>query len=562
MKTLLVGINAKYYHTNLAIRNIKKYCNSYNIEIFETTINDSVDFMLEAIIEKKSDIVGFSCYIWNIEIILNLAENIKKINPNILIVLGGPEATYDAENFIKKGFIDFVVLGEGEITFERLLDALSKNINLDDVDGISYLSNNKIVMKPQKNYVNLDKIPVSYEDDEDLSNKLVYYETSRGCPFRCAYCLSSIDNTLRYANLEKVEKDLKYFADKNIKILKFIDRSFNSNRKRAKEILNIMKNIKGNMVFHCEINPELVNDEFVNELSGLEGRIQFEVGVQTTNKMSLKAISRTTAVDKTLNGIYLLKKANFKVHVDLIAGLPYDNFYTFTKAFDDVYILKPDEIQLGFLKVLKGTPLAYRTDEFGIVYNNRPPYEVLFSKDLKFEELSILKGIAYLIDKYYNSGKFKYTLNNLEKYFDKSYKFYLDFYKFWKLNNLYNKNHSLKNLYNIIYEYGSKISEINISLLKNALKLDFLYFNKAKDYPDCIKDTNKIDYKNIIKEYLRDENWLKENLPIAISMPLKERMANVTSGYFEYDIINNKNESDTIYIFLHTDKENYFAKVK
>lgn len=562
MKTLLVGINAKYYHTNLAIRNIKKYCNNYNIEILETTINDSIDFMLEAIIEKKPDIVGFSCYIWNIEIILNLAENIKKIKPNILIVLGGPEASYDAENLIKKGFIDFVVLGEGEVTFERLLNALSKNINLDDVDGVSYLSNNKIIMKPQKYYVNLDKIPVSYDDNEDLSNKLVYYETSRGCPFRCAYCLSSIDNTLRFANLEKVEKDLKYFADKNIKILKFIDRSFNSNRKRAKEILNIMKNIKGNMVFHCEVNPELVDDEFVNELSGLEGRIQFEVGIQTTNKISLKAISRTTAVEKALNGIYLLKKANFKVHVDLIAGLPYDNFSTFSKAFDDVYMLEPDEIQLGFLKVLKGTPLAYKTDEFGIVYNNRPPYEILFNKDLNFEELSILKGMAYLIDKYYNSGKFKYTLSNLEKYFDKSNKFYLDFYKFWKSNNLFNKNHSLKNLYNIIFKYGSQISGINISYLKNTVKLDFLYFNKAKDYPECIKNTNKIDYKNMINEYLRDENWLKENLPIAIAMPLKERMANVTSGYFEYDIINNKNESDTIYIFLHTDKENYFAKVK
>ncbi|HAA81440.1 MAG: Radical SAM domain protein [Caldanaerobacter subterraneus] len=560
MKTLLVGINAKYYHTNLAIRNIRKFCHPYDIEIFETTINDSTDFMLESVVEKEPDVVGISCYIWNIEIALNLAENIKKILPKVILVLGGPEASYDVDNLLSKGFIDYIVLGEGEIAFKELLEALEGKRDIKEVAGISYKVDGQIVIQPQKDYVNLNEVPISYEEEEDLSNKLVYYETSRGCPFKCAYCLSSIDNKLRYESLEKVEGDLKWFVDKNVKILKLIDRSFNSNRKRAREILNIMKKIGGDTVFHCEVNPELVDKEFIEELKGLEKRIQFEVGVQTTNKNSLKKISRITAVEKALRGIKLLREAGIKLHVDLIAGLPEDSFETFSKAFDDVYNLKPDEIQLGFLKVLKGTPLMRKVEEFKIVYDNKPPYEILYTKDVSYQELVILKGIAFLLNKYYNSGKFKKTLEYLENKFERPFDFYLEFYKYWKENELLYKNHSLKALYDILYKFSIETLDVDEDLIKDVIKFDFLYFNAAKDLPDCVKEKYEKG-QEIFKKYIKDENWLKENLPQAVGLSSLELSKKIVYEFFKHDVTADFKKENLIIIFLHGEEQTYYAKL-
>lgn len=561
MKVLLVGINAKYYHTNLAIRNIKKFCQPYDIEIFEATINDSTDYMLESVIEKKPDVVGISCYIWNIEIALNLAENVKKILPNVVMVLGGPEASYDVENLLSKGFVDYVVIGEGEIAFKELLEALEGKKDLKEVPGIGYKVEEEIVIQPQKYYVNLDEVPIGYDEKEDLSDKLAYYETSRGCPFKCAYCLSSIDNVLRYESLEKVEKDLKWFANKNVKILKLVDRSFNANRKRAREILSIMKRIEGEMVFHCEVNPELVNEEFISELEDLKGRIQFEVGVQTTNKVTLRKISRTTAVEMALKGIELLKKAGIKLHVDLIAGLPEDSLKTFSKAFDDVYNLKPEEIQLGFLKILKGTPLAKKVGEFGIVYDSKPPYEVLYTKDISYEELVILKGIAFLIDKYYNSGKFLKTLEYLEKHFKRPFDLYFEFYRYWKENKLFYKNHSLKALYNVLYDFSVKNIGLEENIIKDLLKFDFLYSTNAKDLPDCVKEKDK-KIPDLFRDYLKNEEWLKQNLPQAVGLSSLELSKRVSYAFFEYDVTENLMKKDLIIIFLHSEKKTYLAKIE
>lgn len=556
MKILLVGINAKYYHTNLAIRNIRKFCHSYDIEIFETTINDSIDFMLESVVEMEPDVVGISCYIWNIEIALNLAESIKKILPKVILVLGGPEASYDIDNLLLKSFVDYIVLGEGEIAFKELLEALEGKRDIKEVAGISYIADGQIIIQPQKNYVNLDEIPISYEEKEDLNNKLVYYETSRGCPFKCAYCLSSIDNKLRYESIEKVEKDLKWFVDKNVRILKLIDRSFNSNKNRAKEILDIMKKIGGNTIFHCEVNPELVDERFVEELNGLEERIQFEVGIQTTNKNSLKKISRTTAVEKALRGIKLLKKVGAKLHVDLIAGLPEDSFETFSKAFDDVYNLKPDEIQLGFLKVLKGTPLMRKVEEFGIVYNSKPPYEVLYTKDISYQEVAILKGIAFLLNKYYNSGKFKKTLKYLKNKFKRPFDFYLELYNYWKSNKLLYKNHSLKVLYDILYKFSIETLDVDEDLIKDIIKFDFLYFNAAKDLPDCVKEKYEKG-QEIFKKYLKDEDWLKKNLPPAVGLSSLELSKRVTYEFFKHDVTADFKKENLIIIFLHEEQTHY-----
>lgn len=559
MKALLVGLNAKYYHTNLAIRNIKKYCSSYDIETFEATINDSIDYILENIAEKGADIVGFSCYIWNIELVLRLSENIKKINPEAIIVLGGPEVSYDIDHLLKNNYIDYIVIGEGEIAFKELIDALNNKKDISNVGGIAYRNGGKIVIQQEKNYVNLNEIPVAYDDSEDLNNKLVYYETSRGCPFKCSYCLSSLDNRLGFADLNKVKHDLKWFDNNNVRIVKLVDRSFNFNIKRANQILSIIRELPGNTVFHCEVNPELVNDEFIDSLNGLENKVQFEVGVQTTNPKSLCKISRTADVQKTLNGIKMLTKAGIKLHVDLIAGLPDDNFSTFSMSFDDVYNLHPDEIQLGFLKLLKGTSLRREAKKYGIVYDSKPPYEILYNKDISYQELRILKGIAFLVNKYYNSGRFINTLNYLTDKSIRPFEFYLSLYEYWKDNELLYKNHSLKSLYDIIYEFSKKHMDVNIYLLKDLIKFDFMYFNNGKDLPDCVKKEDK-DVQNIFKEYIHNENWIKENLPQVLGLSNLDRAKKLSYGYFKYDITDNNRKADVCIIFFYDENKTYCTK--
>lgn len=559
MKVLLVGLNAKFYHTNLAIRNIKNYCSFSDVEIFEATINDNIDYLIENIAEKCANIVGFSCYIWNIELVLRLAENIKKINPKTIIVLGGPEVSYDVEHILKNNYIDYIVIGEGERAFKELMDALNNKKDIKTVSGIAYCNGEKIVIQQEKDYVNLNEIPVAYDESEDLNNKLVYYETSRGCPFKCSYCLSSLDNSLRLADINKVKHDLKWFDDNNIRIVKLVDRSFNFNVKRAKQILSIIRELPGDTVFHCEVNPELVNDEFINSLKGLENKVQFEVGVQTTNPQSLCKISRTTDVQKTLSGIKMLKEAGIKLHVDLIAGLPDDNFSTFSRSFDDVYNLNPDEIQLGFLKLLKGTLLRREAENYGIVYDSKPPYEILYNKDISYYKLRILNGIAFLVNRYYNSGKFINTLTYLIDKSNRPFEFYLALYKYWKDNGLLYRNHSLKSLYDIIYEFSKKHMHVDIQLLKDLIKFDFMYFNNGKDLPDCVKKSNK-DIQNIFKEYIRNDNWIKENLPQVLNLSNLERAKRLSYGYFKYDITDDNREADVCIIFFYDKNKIYYTK--
>ncbi|MDI6605262.1 MAG: B12-binding domain-containing radical SAM protein [Thermoanaerobacteraceae bacterium] len=560
MNTLLVGLNAKFYHTNLAIRNIKKYCGFSNIDIFEATINDNIDYVLEKTLETGADIIGFSCYIWNIEMVLYLSENIKKINPEIIIIFGGPEVSYDILNLLKNNFVDYIVIGEGERAFKELLYGLEGKIDINKINGIAYCVDGKIIVQSWEDYVNLDEIPMAYEKDEDLNNRLVYYETSRGCPFRCSYCLSSLDNKLRYVSIDKVRQDLKWFSDKKVKIVKLIDRSFNSNLKRAEDILSCIKALPEGTIFHFEINPELVNREFIKSLKGLEDRIQFEVGVQTTNPQSLEEISRTSDVKRTLEGVKMLHDAGIKLHVDLIAGLPFDNFFTFSSSFDDVYNLNPNEIQLGFLKLLKGTLLREKAEKYGIVYDSKPPYEILYNKDINYQELRILKGIAFLVNKYYNSGKFVNTLKYLTDKFNRPFEFYLSLYKYWKDNELIYKNHSLKSLYDIIYEFSKKHMDVDIHLLKDLIKFDFMYFNKDKELPVRLKDSDK-NMLNYIKNYIRDEDWLKDNLPQVLCLSSLDRAKKISYGYFKYDIADENKKKDLCCIFFHDINKTYFTKV-
>lgn len=538
MKALLVGINAKFIHTNLAIRNIARYNQKEGITFYEATINDNMDEVLEDIISYNADLVGFSCYLWNIEDVLYMAENIKKIKPHTVIVLGGPEVSYEAKDLLKeRPHVDYIMLNEGEERFCKLLQVLKGNIPVEDVDGLVYRDCDEILINPAKGYVDLNHIPFPYFD-ENLEHKLVYYETSRGCPFKCAFCLSSLDNDVRTADLIKVKGDMQRFTTMGVKVVKLVDRSFNCYLPRALALLDIIRQLPGDTIFHCEINPELVNDDFIGALKGLENRLQFEVGIQSTNPNTLREISRTPNVKRSLEGIERLKTTGINLHVDLIAGLPHEGFESFGNSFDDVYNLQPEEIQLGFLKLLKGTYLKKYAEKYGIVYRSKPPYEVLYTKDISYRELCILKGIARLLDKYYNTGRFDHSIEYLNKLFKRPFDFYSAFYGYCNAKGLFRIRHSLKSRYDILYNFAGSLG-VNVELLRDMVKFDFMLTSGKGAMPECVEPIETRDFLNKAKSHVYNEKWLKENLPQAMSMSGREMSKQMSYGLFRYDVPHN-----------------------
>lgn len=538
MKTLLVGINSKYVHTNLAIRNIKAYCNDDDIYIYEATINDNVDEILDDIIMEKADVIGFSCYIWNTDLILELSQNIKKVMPETKVVLGGPEVTYDAKNLlIQNPYIDFIIMGEGEDRFCKLFNVLNNSMQgFEKIDGLAFRDGANIKTTSPEGFMDLNEIPMSYEQSEDLENKLVYYETSRGCPFNCAFCISSIEKGVRFSSLSKIEKDLLFFVKKGVRVVKLVDRSFNCNRGRAIKIFDIIRRLGKDTIFHCEINPELVDEEFAKSLDEIKERLQFEVGVQTVNLEALKAINRTTNVEKTLKGIEILKKAGVKLHVDLIAGLPYEDFESFSHSFDKVFNLYPEEIQLGFLKLLKGTSIRKRADKYGIVYRSKAPYEILYNDWISYEELSILKGIARLVDKYYNDGRFYHSLTFLLKFFDRPFELFYSLNNFFIKNDVYKRNHSLKARYDLLFKFGVSLG-IDEELLRDYINFDYRYFNgKSGGNLTCSRKVNMKALWQRASQYIYDEEWVQKNLPIAANLSGNEISKYIIAQAFEHDI--------------------------
>lgn len=557
---LLVGLNSKFVHMNLAIRNIAAFCDSENIYLYEATINDPLDDVLEDIIFHRADIVGFSCYIWNIEQVLYLAENIKKISPKTLIVCGGPEVSYDVKYFLNRSKnIDFIIIGEGEYRFKQLVLALNNEKDLEKLDGIAYRKNKDIIVNPPVGYVDLDEIPLSYQSNENFKNKLVYYEASRGCPFGCEFCLSSLDRTVRFSSLDKIKRDFMFFAKKGVKVVKMVDRSFNCNQKRAIQILDIIRELPEDVVFHWEVNPELVDDEFIEKLKGLEEKVQFEVGLQSTYEKSLEAIARKTQVKNALRGIKKLKRARIHLHADLIAGLPHESFERFSRSFDDLYRIHPDEIQLGFLKLLRGTSLTKKAHEYGIVYESKPPYEVLYTKDISYKELRILKGIAHLVDKFYNDGRFKYSLMFLEKYFKRPFDMYYSFYKYCFERKLFKRRHSLKARYDILFNF-IKTLNLDHEVFRDLLSFDFLFYNGKQAPPKCLRKSKEKRFRDKAKQYLYDDDWVKRNLPLARGLSGNEISRYVCYGYFEHDVPNDIKKKNIGVIFLNKDGKTSFAK--
>ena len=537
-KALLVALNTKYIHSNLAVYCLKAYAakKGLNVDIAEYTINNLKQDIVMDIYRRKPDFIGFSCYIWNINMVRIIAEEIKMLLPKTDIWFGGPEVSFDAQNEINENwYIDGIMIGEGEITFSELID--SDYENYPNIKGIVYRDKDEKIRRTEcRDYIDMDEVPFIYDNMEDFQNRIVYYESSRGCPYSCSYCMSSVDKRVRYRSLELVKEELQFFLDKKVPQVKFVDRTFNCDKKRTLEIWKyINEHDNGITNFHFEISADILSDEEIIQISLMRPKlIQLEIGVQTTNVDTIKAINRKmdfgvlSSIVKKINS-----KGNIHQHLDLIAGLPYENLDSFKKSFNDVYALRPEQLQLGFLKVLKGSYMHEMAKEYGIVYQTTPPYEVLFTKWISYEDVILLKSVEEMVEVYYNSGQFKYTIRFLEHFFNTAFEMYEFFGQYYEENNLNGRSHSRIERYNILRKLSSKIFE------KYQLAINDGSKNKIT------KDV----FDKVICELMVHDLYLRENMKtrpeFAISEDLfrkpfnefyknEELVKSILKGYEEY----------------------------
>ncbi len=462
MRVLLTTLNSKYIHSNLSIRYLYMAAIEYrrNIELKEFTINNDENYIYTEIVRGEYDLICFSCYIWNIERTMKIAENLKKACPDVKILFGGPEVSFESVSFMRKNkYVDFVIIGEGEETFKKIMaQVLSENPDYRNIDNLLYRQDGKIFVNYEGDFGNFSDVPFPYSFLQPVNDKIVYYETTRGCPYSCAYCLSSVYKGIRALPLERVKKEISYFLRRYVKQVKLIDRTFNYDIKRSNEIIKyIIENDNKATNFHFEICAELVNDEFCELMaSAREGLFQLEIGVQSTNTDALAAVGRSTDVEKVLESIRKLTALpNIIVHVDLIAGLPHEGFASFVKSFNDVYALKADNLQLGFLKLLKGTAIRNDRAKYGYVFRDVAPYEVISNKYISAEGIARLKMVETVLELYYNKGGFELTLDYVIGIFlDKAFDFYEQFAYFFYLKGYQHKNHKKEDLYRIFYEYA------------------------------------------------------------------------------------------------------------
>ena len=510
MKILLAACNAKYIHSNLAVYNLKSCSGEYSsrVVVKEYTINQIRDDILKDIYLEQPDVVCFSCYIWNISFVRELVPDLKKILPQVEFWAGGPEVSYDAVEFLKKNPAFFgVMVGEGEETFHELAGYYieRKPETLSGIRGVAFRDENKgrdIVHTGWRELMDLSKVPFAYSNLTEFKNRIIYYESSRGCPFSCSYCLSSIDKKLRFRDIELVKKELQFFIDNKVPQVKFVDRTFNCKHDHAMEIWRyITENDNGITNFHFEISADLLRSEELALMKTMRpGLIQLEIGVQSTNPQTIKAIRRTMDFEK-LKGIVeqIHSFGNIHQHLDLIAGLPYEGYDGFHKSFCDVYALRPEQFQLGFLKVLKGSHMMEMTGEYQILYKDREPYEVLSTAWMTYGEILRLKMVESMVEVYYNSGQFKNTLVFLEKYFDDPFRMYEALGRFYEKKGYSEISHSRMRRYEILMEFAGEQKEIPSEALSDVMLLDLYLRENLKNRPSFASDQKP--YERLIWDY-------------------------------------------------------------
>ncbi|NSF13613.1 B12-binding domain-containing radical SAM protein [Blautia wexlerae] len=496
MKILLVACNAKYIHSNLAVYDLQAYASDYadHIVLKEYTINQQKDDIMRDIYLEHPDVVCVSCYIWNLSFVKELMADLIKILPGADFWAGGPEVSYDAEKFLTENSeFKGVMVGEGEETFKELAGYyVEKNPqNLKDMTGICYRDGDQIIHNGWRQIMDLSSIPFIYKDLSEFKNRIIYYESSRGCPFSCSYCLSSIDKKLRFRDTETVKKELQFFIDNKVPQVKFVDRTFNCKHDHAMAIWKyINEHDNGVINFHFEISADLLREEELQEMSTMRpGLIQLEIGVQSTNPDTIKAIHRTMDFEK-LKGIVdrIHSFGNIHQHLDLIAGLPYEDYDSFRHSFNDVYALKPQQLQLGFLKVLKGSHMMEMCREYGIVYKTQEPYEVLSTKWLDYDHVLKLKTVENMVEVYYNSGQFQNTLEYLENFFQDAFSIYERLGSFYMEKGYGDVSHTRMRRYEILLEFLEDVPEISMDQVKDQMVYDLYLRENLKSRPGFARD--------------------------------------------------------------------------
>ena len=514
MKDLvLVAINAKYIHTNLAVRYLKAQLCGYDVGIIEVSINDSIHRMAEHCLASSCLIFGFSCYIWSMELVLKVAEILKKSRPEAKILLGGPEVSFDPEELLTAhGFIDFIITGEGETSLEMLLESKNDPKAFKDIPGLWFITMDcGIAHGPSEQTMDLEKLNFPYSQDEllRLKDKIIYYETMRGCPYHCSYCLSSTGQGVRTKALEQVFKDLDFFMAGGMKQVKLVDRTFNFDTNRAKAIFNHLIEADGKTNFHFEMTGDQLDDELVDLLKKAQpGLIQFEIGVQSTDITTLKAIGRQTNLSQLeVNVKKILDENNIHIHLDLIAGLPYETYAVFKTSFNRIIALKPDMLQLGFLKCLKGTRIRREGEAHHYYYMSFPPYEIISNAYISSSELYRLRNIEILVDRYFNSGGFKQSLSYLFEmnFFKSAFDFFEQFSDYWSNQGYYDMGKSKEQLYEILLDFIKNFDDEGI--LEESVKFDYLCLGTGH-LPHFFKNTSP--EKEWIFDFLKDaDNVLK-----------------------------------------------------
>lgn len=514
MKILLAACNAKYIHSNLAVYDLKAYSSDYDeyVILREYTINQPKDEILKDIYSSGADVVCFSCYIWNISFVRELIRDLVKILPKTAFWAGGPEVSYDAEKFLTEmPEMTGVMVGEGEKTFHDLLEFyIDGKDSLEEISGIAYRTGDKIIHNGWRELMDLSAIPFVYEHLEKFENRIIYYESSRGCPFSCSYCLSSIDKKLRFRDLELVKKELQFFLDHRVPQVKFVDRTFNCKHEHAMTIWKyILEHDNGVTNFHFEISADLLREEEMELMSQMRpGLIQLEIGVQSTNPETIRAIHRHMDLKKLehcVNRVHSFR--NIHQHLDLIAGLPYEDYDIFHQSFNDVYQMKPDQLQLGFLKVLKGSLMQKEAEVYGIVYKEKEPYEVLSTNWLTYGEVLKLKMVESMVEVYYNSGQFWHTLEYLVPFEKDAFTFYEKLGSFYEKKGYSEISHSRMRRYEILLEYLKEETDVSAEVAAQKMLYDLYLREKLKKRPAFASDQKQ--YETAVWNYRKNNQVSK-----------------------------------------------------
>lgn len=552
MKILLTAINAKYIHSNLAVYSLQAYAaaHGHKIERAEYTINNQLEDILEKIYCQKPDILLFSCYIWNVEYVKELVSEFHKLRPEVPIWVGGPEVSFETERFLKENpAITGIMMGEGERTLTELCeyfeqceqDAQSLSQNRDEarnetagagmeyekksgaftelneemlkkIDGISYRrSDGTVAIQPLRNLLPMDELPFCYANLKDFEHRIIYYESSRGCPFNCSYCLSSVDKKLRFRSLPLVYKELHFFIDAKVPQVKFVDRTFNCQHEHAMGIWKYIKEHDNGITnFHFEISADLLREDELELISDMRpGLIQLEIGVQSTNGDTIREIHRTMRLEEVYRAVNRVKAGkNIHQHLDLIAGLPFEDYQRFQQSFNDIYALHPQQLQLGFLKVLKGSYMYEHAQEYGLVYRSRPPYEVMASKWVSYDEMLEIRLVEEMLELHYNSGQFLTYLAVLEWKYDSTFQMFLDMGHFYREHGYLDCSHSRVRRTEIVQEFAEIVDPERRDIYREALIFDLYKIEKSKSRPFWAKNVQQD--KRQTGKYLREHGMEKK----------------------------------------------------